>query len=154
MTREEAIKIIDTGKNFAYDEKYIEAFDMAIEALKLPCDDVLEILDKCKSTLQIKSCEDIVKREHVIKVLEDVPLLSKDYKEYILGRINMLPTVTQKPIECEDCISRHAVDKFKSDIMGWINSNNRGSADYFIVDKIEELVKGFNPLPKPYEEER
>lgn len=34
MTREEAIKIIDTGKNFAYDEKYIEAFDMAIEALK------------------------------------------------------------------------------------------------------------------------
>lgn len=35
MTREEAIKIIDVGKNFAYDEKYVEAFDMAIEALKL-----------------------------------------------------------------------------------------------------------------------
>ena len=34
MTREEAIKIIETGKKFAYDEKYNEAFDMAIKALE------------------------------------------------------------------------------------------------------------------------
>ena len=34
MTREKAIKIIETGKKFAYDEKYNEAFDMAIKALE------------------------------------------------------------------------------------------------------------------------
>jgi len=52
----------------------------------------------------------------------------------------------------EDAVSRQAVDKLKSDIMNWINSDNRGTTDYFIVDKIEELVKNFNPpsvQPKP-----
>lgn len=34
MTKEEAIGIIKVGKNFAYDEKYVEAFDIAIEALE------------------------------------------------------------------------------------------------------------------------
>ena len=34
MTREEAIKIIDAGKDFFSDKEYIEALDMAIEALE------------------------------------------------------------------------------------------------------------------------
>lgn len=45
MTNEEAIKIIDTGKNFAYDEKYVEAFEIAIKAIKqttwIPCSERL-----------------------------------------------------------------------------------------------------------------
>lgn len=46
MNNEEAIKIIETGKNFAYDEKYIEAFNRAIEVLKLqPCEDVISRTD-------------------------------------------------------------------------------------------------------------
>ena len=69
MDRAEAIKTIENAKNFAYDKKYEEAFDIAI------------------SILQTETCE--------------------------------------------DCVSRQAVDKLKSDIMNWINSNNRGNADYF-----------------------
>lgn len=30
-----------------------------------------------------------------------------------------------------------------NEIMHWINSKNRGSADYFIVDKIEEICKKY-----------
>ena len=29
------------------------------------------------------------------------------------------------------------------DIRKWINSGNRGSADYFIVDKIEEIINKY-----------
>ena len=39
------------------------------------------------------------------------------------------------------------IDKGKSElsneIMSWINSKNRGNADYFIVDKIEEICKKY-----------
>lgn len=55
MTNEEAIKILDTGKNFAYDEKYVEAFDMAIAALKAqPCEDAIsreemrKVINECE----------------------------------------------------------------------------------------------------------
>ncbi len=34
MTREKAISTIENAKNFAYDDVYEEAFDMAINALK------------------------------------------------------------------------------------------------------------------------
>ena len=29
------------------------------------------------------------------------------------------------------------------EIRGWINSGNRGNADYFIVDRIEEIINAY-----------
>ena len=40
----------------------------------------------------------------------------------------------------EDCISRETISKAINEMLKWINSNNRGSEDYFIVDKIEEII--------------
>ena len=41
----------------------------------------------------------------------------------------------------------HGIDEGKlelaNEIMEWVNSNNRGSADYFIVDKIEEICRKY-----------
>lgn len=56
MTREEAIKIIETAKNFAYDECYEKAFDMAIKALEQ------------------EFCEDAVSRTEVIKIAKEMYL--------------------------------------------------------------------------------
>ena len=80
---------------------------------------------------------------------------------HVLAAIESVPPVTPQET-CDvpgtnagDVISRAAVDRLKSDIMSWINSDNRGSADYFIVDKIEELVKSFDPpsvTPQPEED--
>ena len=40
--RKEAIGVLENAKNFAYDETYIKAFDLGIEALKQePCEDCL-----------------------------------------------------------------------------------------------------------------
>ena len=126
MTTEEAIKTIENAKHFAYDDVYNEAFNVAIKALE-----TVEEFEKS----QIITGGRLNGRSYAYKCgLED-------------GKRKALK---QEP--CEDAISRQAVDKLKSDIMSWINSNNRGNADYFIVDKIEELVKGFNPpsvQPKP-----
>jgi len=33
--------------------------------------------------------------------------------------------------------------KMIKEIRKWINSGNRGSADYFIVDKIEEIINAY-----------
>ena len=40
----------------------------------------------------------------------------------------------------EDCISRKPITKAINEMLKWINSNNRGIDDYFIVDKIEEII--------------
>ena len=71
----------------------------------------------------------------------------KQWKEKVY---EALTTVTST---LQDAVSIQTVDELKSDIMGWINSECRGRADYFIVDKIEELVKGFNPSSFPPKEE-
>ncbi len=42
---------------------------------------------------------------------------------------------------CEDCISKAPVKKAIDEMLEWIESDNRNSCDYFIVDKIEEIIK-------------
>lgn len=40
-------------------------------------------------------------------------------------------------------IRAKAISEFASEIMKYINSNNRNNADYFIVDQIEELCSKY-----------
>lgn len=53
---------------------------------------------------------------------------------------------------CDECAKEHRqlaewLKKLKAyrnaitEMKKWINSNNRGNADYFIVDKIEEIIE-------------
>lgn len=53
-----------------------------------------------------------------------------NYGDYEEARevINRLPSVEPEMIR---------------EIRKWINSNNRGRADYFIVDKIEEIINKY-----------
>ena len=45
----------------------------------------------------------------------------------------------KEPVAFEEDITTDLITEIKS----WINSGNRGSADYFIVDKIEETIRKF-----------
>lgn len=43
---------------------------------------------------------------------------------------------------------RKKFEKVISEIKGWLNSGNRGSCDYFIVDKIEETITEYEKEQK------
>ena len=49
----------------------------------------------------------------------------------IVKRLGQLPSVQSEQT------------KMIKEIRKWINSKNRGSADYFIVDKIEEIINKY-----------
>lgn len=57
---------------------------------------------------------------------------------------------------CEDCIKREPIQEAIKDMLGWINSGNRGNADYFIVDQIEEIIAELDidnlpsAIPEPF----
>ena len=44
---------------------------------------------------------------------------------------------------CELPAAQPEPTKMIKEIRKWINSENRGSADYFIVDKIEEIINKY-----------
>lgn len=43
----------------------------------------------------------------------------------------------------EDCNKRDCLDCVLGKILAEINTSNRGSCDYFIVDQIEEIVRKY-----------
>lgn len=71
---------------------------------------------------------DLISRQAAIDMLEMYPFT--EYGDYEEARevINRLPSVEPEMIR---------------EIRKWINSNNRGRADYFIVDKIEEIINKY-----------
>ena len=52
MTNEKAISTIENAKNFAYDDVYEEAFNMAINALKQKS--ILSVLDMIRTEIKAK----------------------------------------------------------------------------------------------------
>ena len=67
---------------------------------------------------------------------EESPMTYKDKRllelnKAITLRIKQLPSVQSEQSE------------MIKDIRKWINSGNRGNADYFIVDKIEEIINKY-----------
>lgn len=106
MTNEECIEILDKFAHHSHSEviEYprkvaIEAFEMAIEALKAePCEDAVS---KSKFDLRVRAAVGMVEEE-----------LTEDFKDGIKIVLELLktePSVTPKPTECEDCVSREAV---------------------------------------------
>lgn len=61
MTREEAIKTIESAKHFAYDDVYTKAFDKAIKALKQ------------------EPCENAIRRTAVVDLIKSLPNANSSY---------------------------------------------------------------------------
>ena len=64
-----------------------------------------------------------------------------------LGRIGSLDTYADREYATEIFMNLPSAQpeqtKMIKEIRKWINSGNRGSADYFIVDKIEEIINKY-----------
>lgn len=98
MTREKAIKIIreiEYPVNGDNKKERNKAINMAIKALEQ------------------EPCDDVVSREMALEKMADYVASgytdsAEDFEEYS-RIICQLPSVTQKPIECEDVVSRQAV---------------------------------------------
>ena len=91
MTREEAIEVIEQDIPCEHDTDLIEALEMAIKALEQePCDDVID-------------------REYLFKILDDFcghDRTATITLDTLADLVYDMPPVTQKPIECDDVVSR------------------------------------------------
>ena len=133
MTREEAIAIIrkeyacvdadcDIERNcgrcelhMPSKEPILKAYEMAIQALSqepISLDDINNALGASfrngvrSAKVEQEPCEDVVSREAVKDILNNSYSLTD--AEH---RVEQLPSVTQKPIECDDAISREYLKK-------------------------------------------
>lgn len=97
-----------------------------------------EWLEDYKRLLEQEPCDDVISREAVLNLCtndkynipyeyEDDKGIHRGYDEYRLinyYKLKQLPSVTQKPIECDDAISRQAVlDIAKSSKSNWIDNS-------------------------------
>lgn len=101
--------------------------DMILEA-KESCDDVVnrqEAIGKIKKRLFETAFNNVGTKQNVDETLVDV---AENRLEIWFGE---LPPAQPKQNEMIKEIRR------------WINSGNRGNADYFIVDKIEEIINAY-----------
>lgn len=92
------------------------------------------------------------------KVIKLAQELITDFKCESDTMVDFCNTVIKKFEQepCEDCIKREPIQKAIKDMLGWINSGNRGNADYFIVDQIEEIIAELDidnlpsAIPQPF----
>ena len=77
--------------------------------------------------------KDLISRQQAIKEVKELFSMGDCYcDEYaIVGMLNTIPSVQSEQV---------AMIK---EIRKWINSKNRGNTDYFIVDKIEEIINKY-----------
>ena len=120
----EKIRTMQTYKLFAGDDMIlINKAEVQTELMMLP-------------SVQPDPCEDAVSREAVLSMIDtymnkSVELHYLPTSDGIKKLISILPSIQPKQNEMIKEIRR------------WINSGNRGSADYFIVDKIEEIINKY-----------
>lgn len=180
MTREEAkwileeIKVMDDSV-YQYDSKYLEALDIAIEALSAePCiasasewcrqhgyvmmPEAVYEQDMTKAYFEgqnIELCEDIISRQAAKKALEDRFMeLQKRHSNdryetnFCLNTILELPSVTQQP--CNDCISRLDTLNVMSIMMDDATVGDGDNDTYETLDDLKqqyiEIVKGMSPV--------
>ena len=126
-------------------EKLIDA-DAAIDALKeltangtnkgmVFGEDAVHRIEMLPS-VQPEHCEDAVSREAVLSMIDtymnkSVELHYLPTSDGIKKLISVLPS------------AQPAQSEMIKEIRRWINSGNRGNADYFIVDKIEEIINSY-----------
>ena len=84
-----------------------------------------------------KRCDDCISRQAAIDKFE--PWLKVD--GYSEGELNMLKAILYE-LKFLPSAQPERTEMIK-EIRKWINSTNRGNADYFIVDKIEEIINRY-----------
>lgn len=82
---------------------------------------------------------DSISRQAAICILEDFADMARgnmlyDTEEYFIKAVEWFKALPSTQPE---------QTKMIKEIRKWINSGNRGSADYFIVDKIEEIINKY-----------
>ena len=117
-------------------EKFKQIFGLyATELWSMPEGDFLAWLNRDVETTQIdhdadtgkKVCVDTISRQAALDAIIGQPP-EPHYPSWYAAQIEKLPAAQPEPT------------KMIKEIRKWINSRNRGSADYFIVDKIEEII--------------
>lgn len=77
--------------------------------------------------------KDLISRQQAIEGVKELFSMGDCYCDEfgIIGMLNTIPSMQSEQIE------------MIKEIRKWINSKNRGNADYFIVDKIEEIINKY-----------
>lgn len=121
MTNEQAIEVLNgyiKDSSVAYSTFTGQALRMAIEALKAQ-------FSKEGTT------SDTISRQAAIDVIEAGRLTKLIDAETAINGLKGLPSAQPEQT------------KMIKEIRKWTNSANRGNADYFIVDKIEEIINKY-----------
>ena len=89
------------------------------------------------------------------KIVKDSQGLAKDLVNDCISRQAAIEAIDSVLVEDESCkvwfklalqnlpSAQPEQAKMIKEIRKWINSKNRGSADYFIIDKIEEIINKY-----------
>lgn len=113
------------------------------EAEKIICRLYLEDLDKnhtCNEyrllmeLLNKEPCEDAISRQAAINALGEGAMVNYQAAGHDNGLVKAIDIIKGLPSAQPEMIR---------EIRKWINSGNRGNADYFIVEKIEEIINKY-----------
>ena len=136
-----------------------ESVSMAIQALSQePTDEYKRGYDKgfdegveqgIKAT--VEPCDDAISREACLMCLTGEFIPDKEYKpEELIAvfskRIKQLPSVTQKPIECDDAISRQAVFDLMRSLTKWYVRSEDGKFNNVGL-LYDDVMFGIDKLP-------
>ena len=154
MTNKEAIEILRIAQSvveWEYPMNCAVAFDMAISAIEAQDVPDTNVGDKNEHT-ETHAC-DWVSRQAAIDALKERRDSAKEwYEEASASGDEMMSARAESAImtfvECLLTIKKlpsaqPEQSEMIKDIRKWINSGNRGNADYFIVDKIEEIINKY-----------
>lgn len=77
--------------------------------------------------------KDLISRQQAIEGVKELFSMGGCYCDEfgIIGMLNTIPSMQSEQAE------------MIKEIRKWINSKNRGNADYFIIDKIEEIINKY-----------
>ena len=177
MTREEATEALLMLLRYEDDPVKYLALKMVIKALEQPeqWDEMLVMCDNCGHAIHVKRddvrqpepCEDAVSRNAIIRKLNTMDRYVSDeltfcdtdkkfpknevfvvddvYEEIV----EQLPSVTPKPIECEDAVSREAVEEMLKGLMPergmWeIEGDEAKTA---VCETVFDAMSGLSKLP-------
>lgn len=92
--------------------------------------------EDCEIWLAIKALEtqpdgDAISRRDAIRIVDSIDTWQAGWRGDAIESLKALPSAQTEQT------------KMIKEIRKWINSGNRGSADYFIVDKIEEIINKY-----------
>ena len=82
--------------------------------------------------------DDLISRKAVFELLDDIDsIYLEDYDDTFKSYTDLVNALFD-----EDRLPSAQLEMIR-EIRKWINSGNRGNADYFIVEKIEEIINKY-----------